>query len=142
MAKLQLLEQYRERDGLDWGDAKLQLIDLQYADVRPEKGLYHRLVARGPDRAAARPTTRSSAADARAAGGHPRLLPRAGAWRSTPTQVAAASWDSVIFDLPGRDVAAAGADDGPAARHARRTSARCSTAATTAEELVAALTDR
>ena len=29
------------------GLAKLQLVDLQYADVRPEKGLYHRLVARG-----------------------------------------------------------------------------------------------
>jgi hypothetical protein len=26
-----------------------------------------------------------------------------GAWRSTPSHVAAASWDSVIFDLPGRD---------------------------------------
>ena len=26
---------------------KLQLVDLQYSDVRPEKGLYHRLVARG-----------------------------------------------------------------------------------------------
>ena len=38
---------YRDRDGLDWDDAKLQLIDLQYADVRPEKGLYHRLVGMG-----------------------------------------------------------------------------------------------
>lgn len=28
----------RQRDGLDWSDAKLQLIDLQYADIRPEKG--------------------------------------------------------------------------------------------------------
>ena len=47
VAKLKLLEQYRQRDGLDWDDAKLQLIDLQYADIRPEKGLYHRLVAAG-----------------------------------------------------------------------------------------------
>ena len=38
------------------------LVDLQYSDVRPDKGLYHRLVARGRDGAAARPTTRSDAA--------------------------------------------------------------------------------
>src|SRR5918997_934236 len=47
VAKLKLLEQYRGRDDLDWDDAKLHLIDLQYADVRPDKGLYHRLVSAG-----------------------------------------------------------------------------------------------
>ena len=46
-AKLRLLEGYRDRDGLGWGDARLNLVDLQYSDVRPDKGLYHRLVARG-----------------------------------------------------------------------------------------------
>src|SRR5438309_1858852 len=46
-AKLRLLEGYRRRDALEWGDARLKLVDLQYADVRPDKGLYHRLVARG-----------------------------------------------------------------------------------------------
>ena len=54
VAKLKLLNQYRDRDDLDWDDAKLHLIDLQYADIRPDKGLYHRLAAAGPDRAAAR----------------------------------------------------------------------------------------
>ena len=58
MAKLRLLEGYREREELGWASPKLQLVDLQYSDVRPEKGLYHRLVARGLDEAAARPTTR------------------------------------------------------------------------------------
>src|ERR1700712_3596699 len=43
VAKLKLLNSYRDRDGLGWSDAKLHLIDLQYADLRPEKGLYHRL---------------------------------------------------------------------------------------------------
>jgi proteasome accessory factor A len=46
-AKLRLLEGYRARDGLSWGDSRLHLVDLQYSDVRPEKGLYNRLVARG-----------------------------------------------------------------------------------------------
>ena len=47
VAKLRLLEGYRERENLGWASHKLQLVDLQYSDVRPEKGLYHRLVARG-----------------------------------------------------------------------------------------------
>ena len=47
VAKLKLLNSYRDRDGLAWSDAKLHLIDLQYADLRPEKGLYHRLVKLG-----------------------------------------------------------------------------------------------
>ena len=75
VAKLKLLEQYRQRDGLDWDDAKLQLIDYQYSDIRPEKGLYHRLAPGGPDRAAARRRV-DRGGDARPAGGHPRLLPR------------------------------------------------------------------
>src|SRR5690606_4800865 len=47
VAKLRLLEQYRDRDGLEWSDPKLHLIDLQYADIRPERGLYQRLAQRG-----------------------------------------------------------------------------------------------
>ena len=46
-AKLRLLEGYRERDGLAWDAPRLHLVDLQYADVRPDKGLYNRLAARG-----------------------------------------------------------------------------------------------
>jgi proteasome accessory factor A len=96
-AKLRLLEGYRSRDGLDWGDSRLQLVDLQYADVRPEKGLYHRLAARGSmqrllsddevTRAMATPP-----ADTRA-------FFRGECLRRFPAQVAAASWDSVVFDL-------------------------------------------
>src|SRR6476620_7839074 len=47
VAKLSLLEGYRQREGLGWNAAKLHLVDLQYSDVRPDKGLYNRLVARG-----------------------------------------------------------------------------------------------
>ena len=47
VAKLRLLEGYRNRDGLDWDNAKLRLLDLQYHDVDPDRGLYHRLVAGG-----------------------------------------------------------------------------------------------
>src|SRR6202167_5030556 len=47
VAKLELLVGYRTRDNLAWDAPKLQLFDLQYADVRQERGLYNRLVERG-----------------------------------------------------------------------------------------------
>ncbi|MEO8422817.1 MAG: depupylase/deamidase Dop [Actinomycetota bacterium] len=47
VAKYRLLTAYRERDGLEWSDPKLQAIDLQYHDVRRERGLYYRLAASG-----------------------------------------------------------------------------------------------
>ncbi|HEX6400740.1 MAG TPA: depupylase/deamidase Dop, partial [Actinomycetota bacterium] len=47
VAKYRLLEGYRERDRLEWSDPKLRLIDLQYHDVRRDRGLYHRLAATG-----------------------------------------------------------------------------------------------
>jgi Pup amidohydrolase len=100
VAKLQLLEGYRSRDGLDWDDARLHLVDLQYSDVRVEKGLYHRLVAKG------RIERLFTDAEVAAAVTDPPTDTRA--WfrgeclRRYGDQVAAASWDSVIFDIPGR----------------------------------------
>jgi proteasome accessory factor A len=100
VAKLQILEGYRSRDGLSWSDARLQLVDLQYSDVRPEKGLYHRLVARGRMERiltddAIRQTVHHPPEDTRA-------WFRGECVRRYGPQVAAASWDSVIFDVPGR----------------------------------------
>ncbi|MSO79972.1 MAG: proteasome accessory factor PafA2, partial [Acidimicrobiia bacterium] len=47
VTKLGLLEAYVDRDNLEWNDAKLALLDLQYHDVRPERSLYERLVRAG-----------------------------------------------------------------------------------------------
>jgi Pup amidohydrolase len=96
-AKLRLLEGYRSRDGLDWGDSRLHLVDLQYSDVRPDKGLYNRLVARGSMQ---RLLTDEEVI--RAIGSPPtdtRAFFRGECLRRYPAQVAAASWDSVVFDL-------------------------------------------
>jgi proteasome accessory factor PafA2 len=96
-AKLRLLEGYRSRDGLGWGDSRLHLVDLQYSDVRPDKGLYNRLVARGSmqrlltDEEVTRAML-SPPSDTRA-------FFRGECLRRYPAQVAAASWDSVVFDL-------------------------------------------
>ncbi|RYC04110.1 depupylase/deamidase Dop [Nocardioides zhouii] len=101
VAKLKLLNQYRDRDGLDWDDAKLHLIDLQYSDVRPDKGLYHRLAASGRierllDDAAIEAAMHDPPTDTRA-------YFRGRCLDKYSDSVAAASWDSVIFDLPGRE---------------------------------------
>jgi proteasome accessory factor PafA2 len=101
VAKLQLLNSYRERDGLSWDDAKLHLIDLQYADIRPDKGLYHRLVKLGRME---RMLTDDEVGDAM----HDppvdtRAYFRGRCLEKYADQIAAASWDSVIFDLPGRE---------------------------------------
>ena len=100
VAKLQLLEGYRSRDGLEWDDHRLAAIDIQWADVRPEKGLVHRLRDRG------RLVELTTAEEIRAAQSAPPEDTRA--WfrgtcvsRFTP-QVFSASWDSVVFDVPGR----------------------------------------
>jgi Pup amidohydrolase len=47
VTKLEIVEGYRTRDGLAWNHPRLQLVDLQYSDVRLERGLYNRLAARG-----------------------------------------------------------------------------------------------
>src|SRR3954463_3038147 len=97
VAKLELLQGYRDREGLDWDAHKLMLVDLQYSDVRQDKGLYNRLVARGRmerivtdaeiDRAVAEPPTDT------------RAYFRGRCLSKYADEVAAASWDSVIFDV-------------------------------------------
>jgi proteasome accessory factor A len=101
VAKLELLEGYRTRDGLSWDHPRLQLVDLQYSDVRPERGLYNRLAARGrmvrlTDDATVLEAVDNPPEDTRA-------YFRGRCLRQYPESVAAASWDSVIFDIPGRE---------------------------------------
>ena len=49
VAKLSILNGYRERDGLDWDDSRLQLVDLQYSDVGPDEGPVPPAVGARPD---------------------------------------------------------------------------------------------
>jgi proteasome accessory factor PafA2 len=96
VAKFRLLEAYRERDRLDWRSPRLAMIDLQYHDVRRGHGLYNRLAEAGRverltsdeevERATAEPP-----ADTRAYF-RGRCISR------YPDSIAAASWDSIIFD--------------------------------------------
>jgi hypothetical protein len=101
VAKKRLLDGYRSRDGLDWDAARLALVDLQYSDIDPERGLAVRLESAGRLR---RITDEASVTWAME---HPpedtRAYFRGECLRRFSAEVAAASWDSVIFDVPGHD---------------------------------------
>ncbi len=138
-AKLEVLDGYRTRDGLSWNHPRLQLVDLQYSDVRPERGLYNRLAAMG------RMVRLVTDEQVTRAISYPpedtRAYFRGRCLRKYPEAVAAASWDSVIFDIPGRE----SLQRVPTLEPLRGTRAhvgdlldRCETAG----ELVAALTGR
>lgn len=101
VAKLSLLNRYRDRDQLSWDHSKLHLVDLQYHDIRLEKGLYHRLVSAGQiDRL----LTDDDILRAVTEPPHDtRAFFRGRCLAKFASEVAAASWDSVIFDLPGHE---------------------------------------
>ena len=101
VAKLALLEGYRRRDGLAWDDAKLELVDLQYADIRPERGLALKLETSGRLERLTSPEEVSRARERPPA--DTRAYFRGECLRRYGDAVAAASWDAVIFDVPGED---------------------------------------
>ena len=99
VAKRRLLERMRTRDGLGWDHPRLHALDLQWTDVRPERGVYHRLVASG---AVERLVDEEHVADAvHHAPADTRAWFRGEVMARYADQVSAASWDSVIFDVPG-----------------------------------------
>ena len=93
--KYQLMQQIADRDGLEWEDAKLALVDLQYHDVHLDKGLYYRLAA-AVGSSAWSPSRRSPPPWP-----SPRPTPgrssAAAAWPATPPVTA--GWDAIIFDI-------------------------------------------
>jgi proteasome accessory factor A len=101
VAKLALMEGYIARDGLPWSSPRLQAIDLQYSDIRRERGLAARLEDRGSLQRLV------SDAEVAAAVTDPpedtRAYFRGECMRRFPDAIAAASWDSVVFDVPGHD---------------------------------------
>ncbi len=44
--KRQWIESYMTRNRLSWRDPKISLMDLQYHDIRPDRGVYYKLAAR------------------------------------------------------------------------------------------------
>jgi proteasome accessory factor A len=95
VAKYQLVEAYRSRHDLAWDDPKLAAMDLQYHDVRPEKSLFARLDTEHI----------VEPADVDAAMTEPprdtRAYFRGRCLQKWSASIAAANWDSLVFDLGG-----------------------------------------
>ena len=97
VAKKQVLDGYRDRDGLEWDAPTIRLLDLQFHDVDPAKGIYHRLARSGRMK---RLFTDQQVAEA-------STIPpeRTRAWfrgscvARYPEAIVAANWDSLIFDV-------------------------------------------
>jgi proteasome accessory factor PafA2 len=99
VAKQQLLESYRSRGGLDWDDARLRAIDLQFSDLRPSRSLFAKL------RGAGRVATVASEQEVLEAVGRPPASTRAhlrgSLVRHHHGDVPSAGWD--VLTLAGAD---------------------------------------
>lgn len=95
-AKWSLIKSYVDR-GIDIGDAKIKLIDLQYTDIDPTKSLYHALVRKG------RMKTLVSDEEITAAATNPPENSRAWFRGQVVSKfgeaVTAASWQTMVFNL-------------------------------------------
>jgi hypothetical protein len=97
IVKRQLLENYMDKHGLDWTDSRVAMIDLQYHDIRPGKGLYYKLEESD---AVERIVTDDEIAKAMYdPPKDTRAYFRGMCLQRYADEIASASWDSVIFDL-------------------------------------------
>jgi Pup amidohydrolase len=97
VTKLSLFQAYMERDGLDWSDPKLSLLDLQYHDVRPNRSLYEKLVRAGKiERLVAEDDVHRAMTVPPSS---TRAYFRGECLARWPESVVAANWDSVILDV-------------------------------------------
>jgi proteasome accessory factor A len=93
IAKRRLYEGFRSRHDVEWSDPRMAALDLQYHDLRPEKGLARRI---GLVRI-------SNDAQVEAAITQPppttRAFFRGRCLQKYPDQIVAANWDSMVFDV-------------------------------------------
>jgi len=95
--KRQLIENYTEKHGLDWADSRVQMIDLQYHDIRPGRGLYGKLEeSEAVDRLSTEDEISKAIYDPPK---DTRAYFRGMCLQRYAEEIVSASWDSVIFDL-------------------------------------------
>ena len=97
LIKRKLLDSYRQERGYDWSHSRIAMMDLQYHDIRPQKGLYDTLLRQGyvktmvpSDRV--RVATHTPPSDTRA-------YFRGMCMKKFPKEVYGVSWTSVLFDV-------------------------------------------
>jgi proteasome accessory factor PafA2 len=92
-----LIENYMDRHGLDWADSRVQMLDLQYHDVRPGKGLYYKMEeAEAVERVVTDDEITKAIYDPPK---DTRAYFRGMCLQRYADEIVSASWDSVIFDL-------------------------------------------
>jgi proteasome accessory factor A len=95
--KKDLIESYMATHDLDWTNAKIAMIDLQYHDIRPGKGLFYKLEE---SEAVERLVTDDEIAKAiHDPPKDTRAYFRGMCLQRYSEDIVSASWDSVIFDL-------------------------------------------
>ena len=95
--KKRVIEGYRDKHALQWSDSRVAMIDLQYHDIRPGKGLFYKLEESD---AVERLVTEDEVS--KAIYDPPkdtRAYFRGMCLQKYADEVVSASWDSVIFDL-------------------------------------------
>jgi proteasome accessory factor PafA2 len=95
VAKYRLINAYRERHSLSWQDHKLAAMDLQYHDVSPTRSLYARL---GMERILDPEKVRDAVSEPPET---TRAYFRGKCLQRWASSIAAANWDSLVFDLGG-----------------------------------------
>ncbi|MDA8262923.1 MAG: depupylase/deamidase Dop [Actinomycetota bacterium] len=93
VAKYRLVSGYRERHGATWDDPRLAAIDLQFHDIRKGKSLFYRL---GQERLLADEEIEIAVSEPPR---RTRAYFRGKCLAKYASSVAAANWDSMIFDL-------------------------------------------
>jgi proteasome accessory factor PafA2 len=93
VAKYRLISGYRERHDLPWSDPKLAAMDLQYHDLRPDKSLFARL---GTERLVSEDAVSEAVTEPPT---DTRAYFRGKCLQRWASSVAAANWDSLVFDL-------------------------------------------
>ncbi len=97
VAKKQLIEEFIDRKELDWDDSRVKMLDLQYHDTRPDKGLYYMLERQG------RVERICSDEEINAAAHRPpddtRAFFRGECLRRYPGEVFGVNWDSISFSV-------------------------------------------
>jgi proteasome accessory factor A len=95
--KRQLIENYIDRHSLEWSDSRVQMLDLQYHDIRPGKGLYYKLEeADAVERVVTDDEISKAIYDPPK---DTRAYFRGMCLQRYSEEIVSASWDSVIFDL-------------------------------------------
>jgi proteasome accessory factor PafA2 len=95
VAKYRLISGYRDRHGLSWQDHKLAAMDLQYHDVNPDRSLSARV---GLERILDVDDVRRSVTEPPET---TRAYFRGKCLERWASSIAAANWDSLVFDLGG-----------------------------------------